>query len=689
MQKKIDFENYDFISLGTDYLIPCSYLIEQKGMSKSTFYELTSRYRRGKSKSWKSENDFVYLSTIPERSIKKYQLPTFKQLQDHEKGTGSLKQIEEALITAFNEGYIHYFAKILDNYTTDKGNAEKHSKELAVIEACVELTGNHKRTDIHKAYYRLFNKHKDFSTFNKKLNKAIEKGIYSLLSTRLGKSNHKKTNTWHLATLIKYAQHPNKYNYDTIKQLINKEAEKNGHALISKSWVKTQMRKPEIKAQVNVIRDPKLFKDTQLSYINRTIDYAGSLCMIDGTPMQLYYWDEKAKKPKRANLFAGIDAYSGKVLGFDISKTEDRYNIINTFKMMANLEGHLPGEILCDNASALNTDEARFIEDEFKKKGVLFRRATVGNAQDKSQVERFFGSFQSRFQRLLDEYVGAGITSKRANDRKDKNYLQSVYKKKGYPKLSELKTMIAELIAYYNESPLPKKQKSPASLYKTSKRPYSKKLTSIDIVQMFWLQKKVKVSRGKIKIEVQKNTYHYDVYDYNSLDKINGQTVTVRYEKEDLSKIHVFDAESDEYICECKQNVPVHAAQCEQTQEDKERIIKKSSHYKGYLNHIQKKGKQLAKEAKQINGNKEPEFINPLSFAKEDINNAESRAMLEYFKDQNEISPNDESEYEPIEVDSPFTNEDYNEKPRKQTGYAKEAQKEKPVEITDFHEDNE
>ena len=140
-------------------------------------------------------------------------------------------------------------------------------------------------------------------------------------------------------------------------------------------------------------------------------------------------------------------------------------------------EGHLPAEIVSDNFSASKTEEIKAMAEQMAKLGVNWRYAKVGNPQDKSYVERFFGSFQSMECALYDDYIGEGIMSTRDNRRIAEELLKTA-KRLGLPSVSKMKDRIIELLLTYNGR-AKQERKAPKEVYKTLPKPNAKELDTL------------------------------------------------------------------------------------------------------------------------------------------------------------------------------------------------------------------
>ena len=128
--------------------------------------------------------------------------------------------------------------------------------------------------------------------------------------------------------------------------MMNLHCAEHGKRLISYTTVKRYLQRPEVQNMIEGHRYGKKSLDSEvLPYLPRKEEaFAGNLWVMDGTPVQFFCWNGAAGKDKKRiklNLYVIVDAFSRKVGGFDVSVSEDRFNVLGALKMALSLEGHL------------------------------------------------------------------------------------------------------------------------------------------------------------------------------------------------------------------------------------------------------------------------------------------------------------------------------------------------------------
>lgn len=569
--------------------------------------------------------------------------------------------IEQTLAIA-EQGYIRHFDLFTSvYYQKNKDKRELAAKHYALLKACNGLseTLTYTKTEIFEAYKSFeASTIKHYNSFLRKLKEFSQLDAVSCTHGRIGQKYEYKMNPYVKCLVFDLLERPNKYGYRQITEWVNKQIETHNKlynqsfSTISKSLVAyTYMQN---RTEIDYFRNgASQFKTDTRPYLPRiTALNAGSLEQMDGTPVQFLCWNHyskwktEGKKLIRMNLFALRDARSGKITGFDLSESEDRFNVIAAMKMRVRVHGHLPAELVHDNFSATKTDEFKALKEMLENKGVIVRAAKVGNAQDKGEIERFFGTFQSSFQRLIDGYLGEGIKSKRKNGRISEEFIQRHRKENGHYSYNEMQKIIVELVAIYNNTCISDKDgKTPNQIYAECEKPYVKACDMLDTVQLFWLSKTLTVGRSMIVNEVRKQKYFYEIWNNEDKLRLNGKKARVYYDEKDASEIHVFTLDG-EFVCTCTQKVGIHEAAVDRQEGEELTIIKHESHNSTLPQYIEDKATERIRAAEQFTGVTSFESIAPFTMEKEKINNSESQIYIESYYNEKGLDMSNVKDYE-------------------------------------------
>jgi transposase InsO family protein len=646
------------------------------GLSENTIVSGCKRFRKGLSSSWNNKLDstgtrVVVLDSIPEATRTKYGIPSgndYLSVQIIEQNNQDFeatkaKEEKEYLYNAYFSNWINYVSLYSQRYAYNKktqlANSQQSAKDHAFWLAMVEVTGSteytiHGKLIIGYDYYKELKKQvaltvkidsiQYFKRYVKSIRTALHTGIgiEDLIADNAKKEREtKKTGDLHKALVLQILSNPQRLAYRVATDLVNHHCQIEGFPTISESWIKKLMATDNIfKTAVDKCRyGKKYFNDNILPHqVRKITPYPANVWMIDGTPIQFFCWNATRTKQIRLYLFAVIDVCSRKIVGFDISYSEDKFSVMNALKMAVLSEGHLPAEIVSDNFSANKTEEIIELKTLMEKIGTIWRLARVGNAQDKGYIERFFGAFQSVECALYEDYIGEGMGSTRLNAKPNQEY-QAKIAKMVTPTEKEMKYRIAKMIAKYNERSSTKKQ-SPNEVYKIAK-PNAKELDAFGVALLFWKKTSYTVKRGMVKITVRKQEYSFEIYEHKYKMELRDKKVTVRYDEHDLDRVMLFD-EFDVAICECRKSIAVNIASIDRTDTDILNTIKVSAKNKSYENYIENYKQDIVDSGLKSAKQDYLEIVHPLSLEKNQINSEESKHFLEMYTQKERISPKDE-----------------------------------------------
>lgn len=516
----------------------------------------------------------------------------------------------------------------------------------------------------------------NYNEFAIKLAGWAKNGINLIHGLTGSAQNHlKKITDFHIGKMEQYYSHPNQYTYQMVTDLVNADCKAINLKEISIESVKKYLSQPAVKNRLSFYRNKEFFKKNVQPFARRkAVLNSGDLYYADGSPIQVFCWNRERTKKIRLNLFAVMDVKSAKVVGFDLAESEDRYNWFAAFKMAFNMEMLLPYEVVYDNASATKTEEFKTLKESLLVRGCRLNPAEKGNPQHKAQLERWFGTFQSTCQRMIDGYIGEGIRSKRANGRIDADFWGKTLKKDDCYTWDSMVMIIANLIAIYNQKAV-KNRKAPSKVFAESERPNATTIGKEDIAQLFYHSKKLKVSRSEIKTTIRHVDYYYEVFDHTQGIDLNGQEVNMYYEETDLSRVHIFSL-TNEYLGELRQKVGLVSGKASQQQNDVEQIIKTSKHNSSIATTVKEATQKIADKAASISDDAFYQVSNPFTVAKDAYNTAETKLMMNYVAEHAEVNPDKVKEYKPLEHNTPVTKK--TDKKPLSTRYSKQFEDKNP-----------
>ena len=658
------------------------------GVSAHYLKNALKNYRQGNTTSWANKKDpkdkrkvLIDIDSIPEPTRKKRNIPTGKEYfeqkrvqeftatQDKINTERELRANSEksALYDAYNTDYLPFIAIYKERFSykiaSDDSEIILSAKEHAFWLKMLQVTGTEFKTfdggckrglNLYLELKKDLKFTKDFSNENyfrillSKLRKAVlnNESIVDIIVSGKKKSKAPyKTNEFHKGMAMAFLSHGNKYSYRIVTDLVNYHCEEEKQPQITESWIKWLMANDNhFRTLVLASRNgEKYAKDNLISHaVRKNTSFPANIWMLDGSPLQFYCWNETRTKLVRLNLFVIIDVCSRKIVGFDISYSETRFNIMNALKMAVTNEGHLPAEIVSDNFSASKSEEIKSLVEQMAKMGTIWRHAKVGNPQDKSYVERFFGSFQSVECTLYDDYIGEGIMSKRDN-RRTAEQLVLTSKKDGFPTFKQMKDRVITMIITYNQREKSNK-KAPKEVYSTLPKPNAKELDPVRTSLLFWKRTKATVRKSMIKIVVEKVEHFYEVKSHKTSTELQGKQVYVRYDENDLEQILLFDLATESVICECRKSIMIATGHADRTEQDLENMFKVVAKQKSKKAYLENEKNKIIQSVTKITKKDKIDGVHPRGLAKNKLTELDDLEQLERLRYQLGITNEDEQQ---------------------------------------------
>ena len=267
-----------------------------------------------------------------------------------------------------------------------------------------------------------------------------------------------------------------------------------------------------------------------------------SLWYGDGTKLNLYFKNE-AGKMCTTSVYEVVDAYSEVLLGYDVAPNETFDSQYRAYRMAIEFSGHKPYEIVTDNQGG----HAKLSAQGFFAKLCHLHKPTMPyNGQSKT-IENVFGRFQAQVLHKIWHFTGQNVTAKKLNSKPNLEFIeQNAY---ALPTYNEMLKLYEECRKEWNSLPLASTGVARIDMYEMSENLQAPVISELDKVQMFWLTSKktnTYTNQG-IKFEINKQTYHYDVYGLDGLrDDVwalrnTGRKFHIMYDPMDMTHIELFE----------------------------------------------------------------------------------------------------------------------------------------------------
>ena len=262
----------------------------------------------------------------------------------------------------------------------------------------------------------------------------------------------------------------------------------------------------------------------------------------DGTKLNLYYKNEQGKMCT-TSVYEVMDTYSETLLGYDIAPNENFDSQYRAYRMAVETSGSRPYEIVTDNQGGHKKGDATGF---FQRLTILHRPTMPYNGQSKT-IESAFGRFQAQVLHAIWYFTGQNVNAKKMNSKPNMEFIEeNAY---ALPTLEELKVIYKECRDRWNNEEKHFATGIPhIEMYRMSENPEAQPVTEIDRMQMFWLcnPKPVTYTNYGLQIEINKQKYHYDVYDSDGLRDESwalqniGREFTVMYDPMDMTRVELW-----------------------------------------------------------------------------------------------------------------------------------------------------
>jgi transposase InsO family protein len=503
----------------------------------------------------------------------------------------------------------------------DEEKLEMYCKTHVLLSKIIELNeieNGFKLKDLFNAYCcfdGLVFQTDNYTSFCNKIRKIRKcKSLEDELLHGLRKqiSNNFKMSEDIIIEIIRHMGNPKIYNAGHITEFLNDYLIRQNRKPISISSVERVMALSYVKNETMLSRyGNKYANENLLPHAHFILPHKeGILWMMDGTRFQFPY-KGGAKKFNYLTFFIVLDGYSKKIMGYSYDDSENSTMVIEAFEKAARNTQYLPTEIVTDNSTAYRSKEFIRIIATAKSMGVNWRTNKTNNPRDSHYVERCFGVIQEKYCKKHDGYLGDGIKSRNRNGRISPEETAKNLKNKNLRTRDELVKLIETIINEYNESrhreALIKKDEYELQLQEKRKID-SIPLNPINYATLFWSSRELIVNMGMVSFTMNKETYNFNIYDEEIIRNYHGNKVKVRYNESDLTKVMLFELNSDKYICTLNQSPNIPKAGAERSGIENQMLREHSSKKKELIKRIKERNKQVEEQSRKNWENVPPEL---------------------------------------------------------------------------------
>lgn len=543
----------------------------------------------------KKENNraFVLYDSIP--SPTRAKLPSRETLERLYKDS----QIDQLTQKYFHEmeyaqnrnfpAHMELYKQIGVKFDERAAYAKKHAVWEVILSYYSEDGLVHDLRELHKAYCMLYPNHYVYNAMCSAIRKAREESIESLLVKKPGCGRKKDFDVVVDAWVMQALSSGKKYSRVKIHKLVCELCEETGRKTPSLTTIKNKVRE-----LLPIVNDGRNGKD---SHFYNKLPYQGILkaqnpndqWQVDGWRLPFYMKDFGT-----LTLFWVLDACSGRIVGYHISRTENTETILKGIEDAVTNTGCLPFEILSDNHSFNQTSEAKYFKENIGKLGCTWNVSQ--NPRRKALVERSFKTLGEQICKDEYGYTGEGLLTKNPDGRTSEELVEQYTRKGGWLTEEQIKLMAIKMVETYNNR-VGDDGKTPVIRYKENKAINAIEVDKLDCLRLFVRESEYTVRRGQINIERAGVVYEFQLNKEQFLS-LNDKKVRVRYS--DFDEIYLFDIETDEAIGCVPRKQYAHGAIANQTEEDKQKYFNHKGRLRGIQNGTKQQQIDILKGAESI-----------------------------------------------------------------------------------------
>jgi transposase InsO family protein len=398
----------------------------------------------------------------------------------------------------------------------------------------------------------------------------------------------------------------------------------------SVSWVTHYLNRPEVRADIDAYRYGTSYARQQQPFLTmQTALFANDQWQIDGWTVPFYHLVKRVNRKgqtvsgwEKLTVFVVRDAHSRRALGYSFGATENTALIMEALRHAVERSGRLPAEIVSDNHSFNETQEAANFKDLLLARGTEWTKTS--NPQYKSIVERYFEHFDTVHCKAVTGWAGGSPRNRKRNARPTDEQKTELLKPANCLSADQVKNLVARLLEEFNETPLAVLGNvSPAAAYARSEQPNAPQADAADVMRLFWKTTRCQVRQGIVTLERSGEKHRYYLPAGDTFRRWYRQEVEVRYD-DDYATAYLFDPATGALICECGKQQPTHGAKANQTPADMARLAEHKQRQQLNQQASRRANEVLRDEVDERHGEQPYELLNPVTTPKEILLSAEA-----------------------------------------------------------------
>jgi transposase InsO family protein len=582
---------------------------------------------------------FLDYETIPAPSQSK--LPTLEEIKAEFKAL-SLSGLESTYLASLREAHdgpeiVKFINEIGTAYgELSREHVTKYARRAAVFSRALELVKPNAGKGCLDALFKAFNQvypgnYKNKSRLCMALTKARNEGVLSVaVDKRLIVKREATYGAEHQYLAERVLSHNKGFSFPAAYDKFAESCVDQNYTVPSFGWFRmyyydNQPRIDRVRYGETVYQDEAAGRVKIIPAL-----HVGTQWQMDGWEIPIYGYRLNPKGGKeyffKYTLFVVMDVCSRKIIGYDIAESENTETILKALEMAVRNTGTLPFEIVADNHSWNKTKEADNLKAQTDGLGVTW--TIDSNPRRKAILERAFRMLGDNHFKNYYGYIGQGIRSRIKNGITQQE-LKDIYTKTGNMlNRDQICTITIDAIHKYNNTVRQSLGESPAARFEASDQPNAIKVGDFVRAAIFFRKSEYAVSNGQISIQRGMHRHEYALPAEFAV-QYGGKRVTVRYS--DFSEIYLYDLKTDAPICKLQEKAAIHGALADQTERDRELLMRNAGRTAGINTRMRKKRESLYDAASTINPNifeAANRVTAPKDVIKEAAQNYEVRRML-------------------------------------------------------------
>lgn len=347
--------------------------------------------------------------------------------------------------------------------------------------------------------------------------------------------------------LLALMSSPAKPDYVTVAYLYNKQAEKKSWPMIDSKTAARYLDAPKVKRVWWAARhgEDAYYQQYDLTILRQRPTRANALWVLDGTPLDLYFykkqekwnpktqkWQERSTYYNRMDMILVADAATWKIVGAVLCEHENADAVREALKQGVQAEMKLPAQLTYDQGSGMAAQ--KWMIEQLN----IYNTPTRPYSAKAKVIENIIGHFQNKILRYYESWSGMNIRTRKLDSHSNPDHLHEVRDK--LPTLEQLQEQFQEAVRVWNELPT-KTRKAPNVAYRTLDDA-GRSLDILEYVELFWEKRKHEYPyrTDGIRLQVRGQEHVFQATGAATVQRLLGGKYEVALDPDCLEYIYLY-----------------------------------------------------------------------------------------------------------------------------------------------------